>query len=141
MARRDDVLGVTGAETVIGAGVTIEGSLISEADISIDGTMHGGDIKTTGDLTIGVNAKIKANIWALNISVAGELDGSIIAEGEATIRETGRVTGDITSAGLAIVSGGIFSGRSIVHRQRELDLPRPDDTEPERRPPVKIRRL
>ena len=135
MARRGDVLGVTGADTVIGAGVVVTGNLTSEADINIDGTMHGGDIKTTGDLTIGVNARIKANVWATNVIVAGELDGNIIAEDQASIRETGRVTGDITAAGLAIVPGGVFSGRSIVHRQRELDLP---VTEDQPRPPDRI---
>jgi cytoskeletal protein CcmA (bactofilin family) len=128
VARRDDVLGVTGADTVIGAGVIVHGNLTSESDVMIDGTLD-GDIRTMGDVTIGVNARIKANVHGLNVTVAGELQGNIIAEGEATIRETGRVTGDITAAGLAITSGGIFSGKSIVHQQRELDLA-PADEEP-----------
>jgi cytoskeletal protein CcmA (bactofilin family) len=125
MARRDDVLGVTGADTVIGAGVTVKGNLTSESDMMIDGIIT-GDIKAAGNITIGVNAHIKANIQGLNITVAGELEGNIVAEGEATIRETGKVTGDITAAGLAIISGGVFSGRSNLHRQRELDLPEHD---------------
>jgi cytoskeletal protein CcmA (bactofilin family) len=121
MARRDDVLGVTGAETIIGAGVTVKGNLISENDMIIDGTIT-GDIQAAGDVSIGINAHIKANIRALNVTIGGEVTGNIVAEGEATIRETGRVTGDITAAGLAIASGGVFSGRSVLHRQSELDL-------------------
>jgi len=129
MARRDDVLGVTGADTVIGAGVVVHGTLTSDGDVVVDGTFD-GDIKTTGDVTLGVNARVKATVHGLNITVAGELHGNIVAEGETTIRETGHVTGDITAAGLAIVSGGMFSGHSIVHQQRELDIPLTDEDTP-----------
>jgi cytoskeletal protein CcmA (bactofilin family) len=115
MARRthDDALGVAGAETIIGTGVTVRGNLASESDITIDGLLT-GDIKTQGDVTVGVNAQIEANIEATNVTVAGSLKGDVTASGEATIRETGQVKGDIRAAGLAIASGGIFIGRSIM---------------------------
>jgi cytoskeletal protein CcmA (bactofilin family) len=122
MARRNDVLGVTGAETMIGAGVVIEGNLTSESDIVIDGIMT-GDVKAIGDVTIGVNAEVKGHVKGLNVSVAGSLTGNILSEGETTIRETGHVSGDITTANLTIVSGGVFNGRSTINQQRELDLP------------------
>jgi len=51
-----------------------------------------------------------------NVTVAGQLKGNIEASGETSIRETGLVDGDITSAGLAISSGGQFSGRSRMHK-------------------------
>ena len=122
MGRRNDVLGVTGAETMIGAGMIITGNLNGEGDMMIDGTLT-GEIKTAGDVTIGVNGRIKAPIHGLNVTIAGSVQGSIVAEGEVTIRETGRVTGDITAAGLAIVSGGLFNGRSLIRQQHELELP------------------
>ena len=126
MARRDDVLGVTGADTVIGAGVTVKGALTSESDMVIDGLVE-GNITAAGDVTVGVNGRIKGNIQGLNVTVAGELDGNVRAEGEATVRETGKVTGDVAAAGLTISSGGLFSGRSTIVRQRELDLPTEDE--------------
>lgn len=115
MARKthDDALGVTGAETVIGTGVTIKGNLISESDITIDGNLV-GTVKTQGDVTIGVNAEIKGPVEALNITVAGTVHGDLRAEGTATIRETGHVQGDIQASGLAITAGGVFSGRSTM---------------------------
>ncbi len=128
MARKDDLLGISGIETVIGAGVVVHGNLTSEGDILIDGILK-GDIKTAGDVTIGVNGRIKANLTALNVTVAGELDGSIIADGEVTIRETGRVTGDVTAAGLAIASGGVFSGRSISQKPRGSNHSQAEDQE------------
>ena len=122
MARRthEDALGVTGAETVIGTGVTVHGNLESESDVVIDGTLD-GQIKTTGNVTLGINAVVKADIQAANVSVAGSLKGNITAEGETAIRETGHVEGDIRCLGLAISSGGVFSGRSIMEAPPRLN--------------------
>src|ERR1700733_15134156 len=115
MARRthDDALGVAGAETVIGTGVVVHGNLISEADIIIDGTLD-GNIKTMGNVVIGINANVKGNVEGQMVSVSGVLHGDITASGEATVRETGQVKGNIKAAGIAISSGGVFIGRSIM---------------------------
>ncbi len=121
MARKshDDALGVAGAQTIIGTGVQVNGNLVSEADIIIDGTLE-GSLKSGGNVTIGVNASIKANIEAENVTVAGTLFGDILANGEATILETGQVKGNIKASGLAITSGGVFIGRSIMTSPPQL---------------------
>jgi len=113
MARKthDDAFGAAGAETMIGAGVTVHGNLVSESDVTIDGQLE-GDVTATGDVTVGVSARVKGNVHGTNVTVLGHLKGNIVARGEASIRETGQVEGDITSAGIAINSGGIFVGRS-----------------------------
>lgn len=116
----DDALGMAGAETIIGTGVSVQGQLASDADIIIDGTLK-GDIKTNGDLTIGVNASITADVQAVNVVIAGNLIGNITASGEATIRETGQVKGDIQCSSLSIVPGGIFLGRSLMELSTQLD--------------------
>ncbi len=127
MARKshEDVFGAAGAETVIGTGVKLTGKLVSDSDIIIDGQLT-GEITSTGDVTIGINAKIKADVRGANVTVVGSLTGNIVASGEITIRETGHVDGDITAAGLAITSGGVFSGRSIMEAPPRLgDEPKP----------------
>jgi len=109
----EDLMGVSGTETIIGSGVIVKGDLHSDSDIIIDGSLT-GDIKTSGDVVIGVNAQIKANVEATNVTVSGSLTGDITAAGEAAIRETGQVKGDIKAAGLAVSSGAIFIGRSLM---------------------------
>ena len=52
--------------------------------------------------------------------LAGRLVGPIKAEGEALIRETGQVEGDITSVGLSIIPGGVFVGASRMQVPAEL---------------------
>ncbi len=111
MARRqhDDALGVAGAETIIGSGVKAKGDIVSESDITIDGELT-GSLTATGDVTVGVNGRIKANVRAGSVRISGRLTGNIRAEGTVSITETGQVEGDITSAGLAITPGGVFIG-------------------------------
>jgi cytoskeletal protein CcmA (bactofilin family) len=122
MARKshDDALGVAGAETIIGTGVVVHGNLKSQSDIVIDGVLD-GTISTSGNITIGVNAQITANIQAANATIAGSLKGNVKADGEATILETGHVEGDISSAGLAISTGGTFIGRSFMEAPTRLE--------------------
>jgi len=127
MARRDDVLGVGGAETVIGAGVVVEGDLTSEGDILIDGTFT-GQIKSRGDITLGANAKVTGNLTARNVTITGWLGGNITAEGEAAIGNTGHVSGDITCISLSVSSGGVFLGRSKMQDAPKLDYLLDDDT-------------
>ncbi len=121
MARREDVLGVTGADTVIGAGVIVSGNLNSEGDMVVDGEVS-GNIKTLGNLTIGVNALINGNISGADVRVSGSLQGNINAEGEASIGETGNVLGDIICNTIAIGSGAVFRGRIQMQINPTLDL-------------------
>jgi len=127
MARRADILGVSGAETVIGAGVVVEGDLTSEGDILIDGTFT-GQVQTRGDITLGANAKVTGNLSARNITVTGWLSGNITADGEAAIGNTGHVSGDITCASLSVSSGGVFLGRCKMQDAPTLDYSLDDDT-------------
>jgi cytoskeletal protein CcmA (bactofilin family) len=114
VARRDDVLGTAGAETIIGTGVMAAGKLHSEGDITVDGTFT-GELFTSGDIILGVNAVVEAELRGQNVTIAGHLIGTIEATGEATIRETGQVKGDITCHNLAVVSGGVFRGTSHMN--------------------------
>lgn len=105
---------VADAETVIGAGVIVKGTLHSEGDVTIDGDLKGG-VKTTGNLTIGATGSVEANIAARNVKVSGQLVGNIKAEGETSISGTGKVKGNIHTGLLTIDHGAVFSGQSFMH--------------------------
>ena len=109
MTRKDDLL-VAGSETIIGTGVKVKGSLYSEGDITVDGHLE-GDIRAAGNVTVGVNAVIKAKVAGDNVSIAGDLVGNVTAQGQTTITETGHLQGDITTNGIVINAGGLFQGK------------------------------
>lgn len=112
MARRSET-GLTDNETVIGSGVKVKGSLVSEGDINIDGEVK-GSIKTTGNLVVGVNGLIEANVSARNVRIGGHLIGNIKSENETVIEGTGKVKGNVHTATLAIEHGALFAGQSYM---------------------------
>ncbi len=110
MSRKNDVLHMTQAESVIGPGVKVEGELQSEGDIAIDGWLH-GHVKTSGDVTVGYNAEVKAAVEARNVFISGKVTGDITAKEQVTITETGKLTGNIQCGSLAVGAGALFSGQ------------------------------
>ena len=129
MAKRDEY--ETGApETIVGASVKIEGDLIGEGDIQIDGTVS-GKIKTNKNLNIGPAARVEADVEATNASIAGMIKGDIKIKEALVILETGKVEGNITCARLAIAEGGHFSGTSTMTEQAGTDEFRQESVEEE----------
>lgn len=96
-------------ETIVGATVKIEGNLVSEGDIKVDGLVT-GKIKTTKNLYVGSMAKIEADVDATNAVLAGIVKGDIKIKENLLIQETGKVDGNISCGRLAIAEGAHFSG-------------------------------
>lgn len=97
------------AETIVGHSVKIQGDLVSEGDIKIDGVVT-GKVKTTQNLFIGPTAKVEADVEAGSATVAGVIDGNVKTNGLMVILQTGRISGDIDCQQLAVEEGAYFSG-------------------------------
>ncbi len=109
MKRKGELLAIAGVETLIGADVRVKGNLTSEGDVNIDGTLL-GNLKTSGSITLGVNAAIQGNLTGRNVTVAGRLVGNISAQEATIIKASGRVLGDITTGQIAIELDAEFKG-------------------------------
>ncbi len=108
---RADFADFKNPDTLIGAGIIVEGVLETPSDIQINGNFK-GKIVASGDVIIGEGASIEADIDGQNIYVAGEVRGDISATEKLEIFETGRVTGNVKSSALSIEPGGILKGKS-----------------------------
>jgi len=89
----------------------IKGSFISKGNARIDGQIE-GTIKVDGDLTIGQNAIIKADIEAQNVSIAGEVRGNVKTRNLLEIGSSAKLYGDIVVKQLKIEQGARFVGSS-----------------------------
>lgn len=128
MAKREEYETVP-AETIVGATVKIEGDLVSEGDIKIDGLVT-GKIKTTKNLYVGPMAKIEADVEAANAILAGIVKGDVKIKESLVISETGKINGNIVCAKLAIAEGAHFSGScSMPEAEGKLKEPLPEDEE------------
>jgi len=109
---------IKGAETVVGASVKLKGTLKSDGNVTINGSVS-GEIQTKADVFIGGSAELKANISAKNAIIAGIIQGNIKVEGELKITETGKVFGDLQAKVLNITPGAVFSGKSVMLDKEE----------------------
>jgi cytoskeletal protein CcmA (bactofilin family) len=100
-------------ETVIGSTASFQGTVQADGSIRIDGVFE-GTIETAGNLIIGDQAKILADIVAHNVSVAGAVKGNISAN-RVEILESGRIWGDLTVNSFTLDDGGFVSGQVNMH--------------------------
>jgi len=98
-------------DTLIGMGTTIEGKIISEASLRVEGLIT-GDIECSGDVIVGENGHVQSDIRARNVVNAGRIEGSIECQDKLTITPTGKVIGYIRAEKLSIAEGAFFEGTS-----------------------------
>lgn len=98
------------SDTIIASGVTVSGSLTSDGDITVDGTLD-GTISTQGSVRIGPNGYVTADIECGTLTVDGQLRGGVAASEAVYINQTGRVIGDIACRQLDVELGGIVNGQ------------------------------
>ncbi len=102
----------------LAAGTVIEGNIISNEELYIDGTVK-GDIRTSSRLFLGKDSIVEGNITALDADVAGKITGTVESKGLLAIKATCRIEGDIITQSLNVESGSSFNGRCKVGGQPE----------------------
>lgn len=136
-------------ETVIGPNSNFKGSLISDGSVRIDGVCEEGLIKTVGNIVVGPEARVAADLEAENISVSGAVTGNISVSGRLEILSTGKVWGDATVGSFMLdEDGGFFKGKlslknepdqpafSVLPATENVVEPEPDDQNTADPPPA-----
>ena len=101
----------------IGKSVVIKGELSGSEDLTIEGNVEGKIELRDNTLTIGPNGKIRAEVFAKQVIVLGEVTGNVTASEKVDIRDNGSVDGDVTAPRVAIAEGAHFRG-AIDMQQR-----------------------
>lgn len=96
-------------DTIIGKDTQVTGRIVAAGTIRIDGRVE-GEIETDSDVVVGEPGRVVASIHARNVTIAGEVQGNIHAEGRLEIVPSGKLYGDVKIAVLAIEDGAIFKG-------------------------------
>ena len=115
------------AETlsIIGADVTVRGTLVSSADVTIDGKVD-GDIRASGNVTVSESGRIFGNLYAEQATIRGRVEGSVRAR-KVQLSATCHVVGDIFHARLAIEEGAFFEGNCRHAEDPVADAPQGKD--------------
>lgn len=114
----------TGRDNVnIGKSVFIKGELSGSEDLTIEGNVEGRIELKDNTLTIGPNGKIRAEVFAKQVIVLGEVTGNVTASEKVDIRDNGSVDGDVTAPRVAIAEGAHFRGAIDMQRAGQAHKP------------------
>jgi cytoskeletal protein CcmA (bactofilin family) len=97
-------------DSVIGAGLLIEGKIEGDGDIHIGGTFK-GDVRVNGDVTVEPGARVSAEISAGTVTVGGQIDGNISATTQVKLLQSGQLIGDLKAKSLTVAAGSRMRGR------------------------------
>ncbi|MFN7302551.1 MAG: bactofilin family protein [Bacteroidia bacterium] len=104
---------------IIGPGTSVQGDLVSEGDIRIDGNIT-GNIEARSRLVIGESSVVTGNIQARHATVSGLVKGNISVLETLLLKPGARIEGDITADKLVIESGAQFNGNcNMTSAKRE----------------------
>lgn len=97
--------------TVIGKSVMIKGELSGNEDLYMDGDIEGTITLSDHTLTIGPNARVRADIQVRDVIVFGNVTGNLYAAGRVDLRHSAVVHGDIFGGRLSIEENAMVKGR------------------------------
>jgi cytoskeletal protein CcmA (bactofilin family) len=100
--------------TVISAGDSFKGKLVMQGDGQILGDFD-GEIDCAGELMIGPQAQVEANIRTVRLTVSGSIRGNVVATGRMRVTTTGRLEGDARVGLLVVQEGGVYMGLIRVY--------------------------
>ena len=99
----------TNSINLIGAGTVINGEVISNGDLRVDGTVV-GSVSSKGKVVIGNTGNVEGEIVCQNADVSGKISGNISVAEILSLKATASVIGDIIASKLSIEPGANFMG-------------------------------
>ncbi|OFX22432.1 MAG: hypothetical protein A2V77_23005 [Anaeromyxobacter sp. RBG_16_69_14] len=99
----------SGAHTVIGTSIVIDGEISGGEDLVILGTVK-GKISLKESLFVESSGVIEADIETANVEVSGHVTGNIAASEKVELKANCKVVGDIRSPRILIADGAVFKG-------------------------------
>ncbi|NOR19834.1 MAG: polymer-forming cytoskeletal protein [Xanthomonadales bacterium] len=95
---------------VIGPGIHINGDISGDENLLVEGRVDGKIRLASHHVEIGQNGKVKADITAKVIKIAGQVRGDLNGSEKVVISRTGHVHGNIIAPRMTLEDGAIFKG-------------------------------
>jgi len=106
--------------TIVGRSTELKGTLKDKESVRLDGKFE-GEIEIEGDLFIGEEAVIRANIKAKSVSIAGKVFGDINCEEKVELLSSGSLEGKVRASDLTIAEGAFFNGECKMNPQGGIE--------------------
>lgn len=94
---------------MISQGTEITGTLKTNTDIRISGTIN-GTLESKGKIIISAGGNIHGDVHAKEADIAGTINGELIVSDKLILRQSAVISGDITTKSLLVEEGARFDG-------------------------------
>lgn len=95
------------------AGSKIIGTIITDSDIRVDGTIE-GDVKCVGKIVVGENGRVVGTMECQNAEIMGFVDGKVDAKQSLALRATSHIEGEIHTQSLTVEPNAVFNGSCVM---------------------------
>ena len=102
-----------GQTTYIAASTKVVGTITGQGAFVFCGTVE-GDCDINGPLTLAEGGHWRGSLKAIDIMVAGTVEGDVIAKQRVEISGSARVSGSLSGNSIAVAEGAIIEGEIKV---------------------------
>ncbi len=110
---------------MLGAQVVLEGNLVFEGTLFMNGHVKGAIESRSGAIVIGEDAVIHADVFVRTATIKGEIKGTVCATERIELPPQARVYGDLNAPVIQIDAGAIFEGKCTI-KPKEDAAPQTD---------------
>mgnify|MGYP003412824495 FL=1 len=118
-SKSDSVIGTSTGNTLIGAGTTIKGDLISNGDVRIDGTLI-GNISGSAKVLIGQEGVVQGDIEGQQADIQGKVTGKLHIRELLNLRGDAIIRGNIHAGKLQIEPSVTFNGQCHMGKEASV---------------------
>jgi len=116
--------------TVVERDCALEGKLVSDRPVRIEGELR-GSVETTQTVLVTVTGTVEGAIEARSVEIRGAVVGDVAGAREVILRTGGKLHGDIETSSLVIERGAHFTGGTRMklpqHSSRSATEPQPQE--------------
>jgi cytoskeletal protein CcmA (bactofilin family) len=102
----------------LGKGTEFDGKLTFRGTVRIDGHFK-GEISCDGNVIVGEEAVVEADMHVSYIVITGEVRGNITADQRVDIRASAKVFGNIRAPSVVMDQGALFWGETQMHQTEQ----------------------
>ena len=102
--------------THIGKSIVIKGEVSGSGNVYVAGELKGIVELLEGNLTVGPEGRIRANVQAPSIVVHGRVDGTLYGSKHVDLKKSAVLVGDIYTSRIAIEEGASLRGSVLVQK-------------------------
>ncbi|HEY8814144.1 MAG TPA: polymer-forming cytoskeletal protein [Candidatus Dormibacteraeota bacterium] len=94
----------------MGPNDSLEGKLTYDGHVHVDGRAE-GELRVSGNIEVASGAKVKALLEASNVTIKGDVEGSLNARDKLVLGKNAKLSGDVSVRRLQIEDGASLNGR------------------------------